>query len=172
MLGFSALKNYCTLGPSHPRLRNEDWHLTAFNFIGVVTLKYESELFLVFWGDDSGAWSCIQTMESLWLVGEFAIGSDLSDEDAANTVVQYMRQHETGVRGLMSIFRTFPSFWVYPEQQWARQFVDDLVERLTIRRTYTTVEFICRKVPQIELTAKVLPKERSISSPLAQRVPQ
>lgn len=99
-------------------------------------------------------------MESLRLVDEFAIGSDLSDEDAANTVVQYMRQHETGGRGLMSIFNTFPSVWVYSEQQRARQSVDDLVERLAIRRTCTTVEFIRRKVPRIELTAKVLPKER------------
>lgn len=140
------------------------------NFIGVVTLNYEGEIFLVFWGNDPGAWSCVQTLESLRFVSDFAISSASSDENAADAIVQYMRQNETRVRDLMGILTTFPSIWGPSERQGAPQFVVGLMDRLAIRRSCTSVEFIDRKVPRMELAGRLLPKERSISSPRAHRI--
>lgn len=172
ILDFSTLKGHCRLGPSHPAPRDDNnWRLTAFGIVGVVTLWYEEETFFVFWGNDPGPWSCIQTLNSVKSISDFAIKVDANDDEVADAVVRHLRrkEHARGVRELLGIFTAFPSTWGPSERQGAPQVVVGLVNRLAVRRYYNVVEFIDRRVPRMELTAKVIPKERAVSSPRARR---
>jgi hypothetical protein len=153
------------MGPSYPTPKNNKWCLTAFNFIGVVTLSYEGETFLVFWGNDPGPWSCIQTLESVKSGFHRVIGPHLNDDDGADAIVQYMKRHEADVRDLMEIFAGFSSIWGPFEKLSAPQVSVGPVDKLAITRSYSVTEYIGRKVPQMQLSAKIIPDERIISSP-------
>jgi hypothetical protein len=169
IMDLSSLESYCTIGPSHPTPRTSEWRLTAFDFIGVVTLKYEEEVFFVFWGSNPGPWSCIQNLESVRNSFAGWVGSNLDHDEAADAIVQYMKEHEANIHDLMGIFSTFPSVWGPSEKRGAPPVSVGLLDRLVLRRSYTLIMFVGREVPQMQVIANMLRKERTLSSPRAPR---